>query len=127
MRTITGLFANAEAADSAAKALGEAGVAAANIDVDTPEEGETILSATVEDEMVDAAHAVCSNPVRGRSRRLKPGSKPPPRSMKAMSKAKKQPACASRYPSSRRCGEDFKVVAGRGPCPGRFVPPAPEL
>ena len=58
MRTITGLFANAEAADSAAQALEEAGVTAANIDVDRPEQGDTILSATVEDEMVDAAHAV---------------------------------------------------------------------
>ena len=58
MRTVTGLFANAEAADSAAEALEEAGVAAANIDVDTPEEGDTILSARVDDELVDAVHAV---------------------------------------------------------------------
>lgn len=58
MRTITGFFANADVAGSAAEALEEAGIASENIDVETPDEGETLLSAKVEGEMVDAAHAI---------------------------------------------------------------------
>jgi hypothetical protein len=58
MRTVTGLFADSDAADSAADALKEAGIAWENIDVERPDEGDTLLSARVEDEMVDAAHAI---------------------------------------------------------------------
>jgi len=58
MLTITAQFTDADSADSAAKALAEAGIASDHIDVETPDEGDTILSARVETEMVDAAHAI---------------------------------------------------------------------
>ena len=60
MRTITGLFQSYDAAKAASDALEDAGVLAHAITIDVPDDGDTVLSARVENETADAAHAIMS-------------------------------------------------------------------
>lgn len=58
MRNIVGQFTSRDAADKAVDALTEAGVSSDAITVDAPDDGNIVLSAQVENETADAAHAI---------------------------------------------------------------------
>lgn len=58
MKTVTASFATSEAAHAAVEALKDAGIPDADISVGDVENGDTVVSTTVDDGLLDAAAAI---------------------------------------------------------------------